>query len=642
MDNCFDKYLLECTRGLSGDPGLRQQVIQELGGHLEEHIAAGLSHADALKRMGDAEDVGRELTAANQWRLGKRANLRRLLWCLLGASLIAGVVLCVDWRLIEWYALRESLFSKPSTAGVQGLASRFDAPLRVDADEDDRLLAKVYRGVMRADHAALCTTFAELCARNPQDKCYASARLVAVLATPRAWRLEHTEEVSAALAAGRAADPENALYDYAEAWWIGSKEGLWGRRDVTFPRELDPARRSEKAARLYAGCRPEAWSDMSRLVRAGLSKELRYDRAEFLRRLAQAMPPAKGELAGIFQEYRLTMANNQPCLSILLRIGQWMRVEAARPGADAAWGQEWRRFLPQILRSHGGDDLALLCFRSHAEEELLAAKARGDEQSMKELSRIIKAEHDFRLKRMCNLWAYKRGLLPFFPHGGEYADEAVRPECELNLLVLDKGALALFYTGGIVWMLCLALHFLLMWLRGMGEPFLVVMPWRNWLRLALYGTLPPLLVYLLWNELDLLHGRAAVKFDPWTLGTILRYLLGCCWLWVAPPLWFGWVRRRELKRAATQEGFPDGRLPATSRALHALVCTAFLLAATGLALFPLQRSSERRLAQQYAESLGNPDFPGTPRQETEFVRMAAERALKAFSTTNEQRSENHD
>ncbi len=116
------------------------------------------------------------------------------------------------------------------------------------------------------------------------------------------------------------------------------------------------------------------------------------------------------------------------------------------------------------------------------------------------------------------------------------------------------------------------------------------------------------------------------------LGTFWRYLLGACWLWVALPLWCGWIRRRELKRAAAQEGFPDGRLPAPTRALHALVCTAILLALTGLALFPLQRLAERRLAQQYAEALGNPDFPGTPRQEVEFVRTAAERALEAFST----------
>jgi hypothetical protein len=643
MSEQLEEYMLACTRGLEGDPALRQRVMQEIGGHLEESVEEGVASGkpreaacgEALKRMGDAEELGRELTAANEWRLSRRARLRRLVWWLLGPMLLAGLALCVDWRLAEWYAMYASTFSTEGVSPrLKWIVERLEPSPK--GTEEARLLAKVHRASWRGDEDGYWAAADELGRRFPQDRCYAAERLLVAMSLPRSWRLAHEAEVSAALAAGRAADPDNALWDYAEAWLLASREGLWSRvrkEGEAFDKGKDPAERAALAGRLYAGSRPEAWAEMLRLVRAGLAKELRYSRAEFRRRLAQAVPASAHSVEGLLQRRRQWFSASWGWEFALRHLGRLMRLEAARPGGDTAWGREWRRFLPQLLKNLGGDEFMLWAVKFEARHDLAAAQAHGDAESAARLKEMLERLDAFEAERIRRQFVVPRP--PSFgivgTYNGEYTAEELRPQHELSLLVLDKCVLAVFAAGVLVWIACLAVHLLLMWCCGEGRPFLVLMPWRNWLRLALFGLLPPLLLYLAWNAFAPLNGREAVRFSVQQLGTLKMFLLNACWLWVVLPLWFSWVCRRELRRAAEAEGFPGGRLSAPTRALLALICWVAMLAAVGLVLCPIHRLAERRLMARLTAAMGDFPSPGVPRQEMEFVEEAGKRMLETIT-----------
>ena len=72
----IEETLDGCVQPLRRDPEIALDIRRELAGHLEEHLDAGMSEEEALRRFGDPGEIGAGLFQANFKRLKLRAKVR--------------------------------------------------------------------------------------------------------------------------------------------------------------------------------------------------------------------------------------------------------------------------------------------------------------------------------------------------------------------------------------------------------------------------------------------------------------------------------------------------------------------------------------------------------------------------------------
>ena len=101
----IDETLDGCVQPLRRDPEIALDVRRELAGHLEEHLDAGMSEEEALRRFGDPGEIGAGLFQANFKRLNLRAKMR------LAVKILAvpAVIGAVFFLLVLFAALTSSI-----------------------------------------------------------------------------------------------------------------------------------------------------------------------------------------------------------------------------------------------------------------------------------------------------------------------------------------------------------------------------------------------------------------------------------------------------------------------------------------------------------------------------------------------------
>lgn len=157
MDDVFHdelrKYSRLCTKSLSDDAELRQQVEQELIDHLEDAFAeerekgtADEALKNALRRFGNPEKLSSLLAESNARRLSRHARIRCVVRWLALPLLIIGAVLCIDIRsiissvvLLRWM--------NPTLFGMERRDVHMNDGLRTRTlSENERLLFDYYFG----------------------------------------------------------------------------------------------------------------------------------------------------------------------------------------------------------------------------------------------------------------------------------------------------------------------------------------------------------------------------------------------------------------------------------------------------------------------------------------------------------------
>ena len=155
------------------------------------------------------------------------------------------------------------------------------------------------------------------------------------------------------------------------------------------------------------------------------------------------------------------------------------------------------------------------------------------------------------------------------------------PERRLSYLVLDLAGLAALSLLLAACILILAAAVLAARLAG-HRPFLLLLPWKSYLRILLWGIAVPIAAFVLYTHIDALGGR-----DLSLLANPLRHAAGLIGIVLVFPLVFKLVYRHELKKQGKALGFPKGRLPFATACLNMLCGFAALLLVTGCVLRPL-------------------------------------------------------
>ena len=94
-----------CSKSLSDDVALRQEVEAELLDHLEDAYEEERQNAteeealsNTFKRFGSPEEISSQLVENNVARLSQNARIRRAAKWLLVPLMVVGVLFCIDVR----------------------------------------------------------------------------------------------------------------------------------------------------------------------------------------------------------------------------------------------------------------------------------------------------------------------------------------------------------------------------------------------------------------------------------------------------------------------------------------------------------------------------------------------------------------
>ncbi|MBQ6473726.1 MAG: hypothetical protein IJJ33_17200 [Victivallales bacterium] len=211
------EYSRLCSKSLSDDPELCQQVGDELLGHLEdafEEERINASEEQALKnathRFGNPEELSSQLAESNSRRLSRHAHIRRAVKWLALPFLIIGVFLCIDVRsVISSVILLKWMY--PELFDMERRDVHMDLGLKTRTlSDDEQQLFYYYFGDLSEENRI--GILSRLYASNPEDT------MVCAL---YAQELSHCnfsvpEQLPEILANGRRIDPDNSLYDYLE------------------------------------------------------------------------------------------------------------------------------------------------------------------------------------------------------------------------------------------------------------------------------------------------------------------------------------------------------------------------------------------------------------------------------------------
>ena len=596
-----------CTKSLSDDAELCQQVKNELLGHLEDafeeeqkSVPEQEALQNAMRRFGDPEELASQLAESNAKRLSLPARIRRAARWLFLPLLVFGVLLCIDIRgIMSSTALLNSVRKRTWFNWDVGLKTR-------KLSEEEQLLFDYHYGrgnrleilsslyEKHSDDPMICAIFAQelsLAADRQPDACHA--------------------KLSEVLANGRRIDPTNPLYDYLECLTLmreallpqtGGKSAIID--DINEHGNLELAMASisfDRVKKVFDQNKLDSAIDI--YLQALVKGPIKTYTAELLKNV-QGMLKIKNDLLGGM--HLIDAASRERLLfrSAFKNIskGIILYCDLLHHDGDNARAVSllatWRTYFTQYLggeNTHlvdliGGIRLAgdyLECAkRLGASDEIAALTAVGEiRREMVKATQTQGFFHQFHQEGGLLTW----GTPPYPIEGENIAEWTVERRLEATTFGTLYLCLACF-----VLLLAIALfgfHALVMRLLG-RRPFLFILPKRAYTALLLKGILLPSLIFLVISHFILAANAR------WGLGFVANQLLPAIYLCVLWPLYYGVNSHRVLTAWMNSIGAMTHHAFRASRSLNMLCCLTVLLLAIGCILRPISALRQRYYARR--------------------------------------------
>ncbi len=586
MDSRLEKVVSECTRPLSDDRELELDIAQELRSHLEDKCDElkrnGASEdkavEEAVKEFGDSAAISESLYRANLPRFQFRAKLRLLRKILIFPLLLLGLYFALDLRLIqvagEIDEFGNNFSSESASSNLLRNVSRF-LKKEKKLTPDEKLIVSGGTSTAKDKMAAASDRQRAIWERFPENEVYLANYIKTLIDDPR------KEYVYSEIENARKLEPENAAYDYilcglllkealkpSETWKKGGPpETFYTVRDR---RKLDQAMAELKKGmqkpyfRLYT---QDMALERIKIMNFGQDYVGQFHRIAFSAGILLQTLSLEREIFRAIPVYA----------NLLISEGK---------GAEAEFYLDaWKRIIPQF----NDDSFTLIdqlmiaaCLNTQHEY----AVRRNDTRRIKELAIAAEPMNTWRAKssktegEMLRKHAgvLSRVLLPVFKDD-VLTPESLAPERNLNYSLIDSMALAIQAALILVFLLVNAILLSVMYLKGQ-RPFLIFLPWKTVLKIVLFGILLPLGIYLLYSRIDFLGGHNYnYLYNFW------RFLPGILFFVLAPPLAFGTLFWRALKRRGRELGYQ--KLPLATHCLNVLFVWATALFLIGGIMRPI-------------------------------------------------------
>ncbi|MFA9480018.1 permease prefix domain 1-containing protein [Phycisphaerales bacterium AB-hyl4] len=262
------------THRLRMDPDLRRDVAEELTSHLDastaEYIDAGepveRAEAQAMRALGDEQDLADQLWRANRGRIRLRFWLR---WTarvvLVPAVLLAVALIPMQHRLEQRDARQlQALMAwqmEPGVAGVDGAAQ----PVAIDDHALLRHLDERERRLVLGDPEAQSAleSAAAMVEAYPDDPAvharYALTWIGSLDSDALARGEADTQALLDTLERGKQLEPDNGLYDLLKASLLVYRAGVLNQRDGEMQLELDDREAMEAVVAAFVAASQSAY-----------------------------------------------------------------------------------------------------------------------------------------------------------------------------------------------------------------------------------------------------------------------------------------------------------------------------------------------------------------------------------------------
>ena len=496
-----------CIQPLRRDPEIALDVRRELAGHLEEHLAGGMSEEEALRRFGDPEEIGEELFQANFRRMNLRAKIRLAVMILAIPAVIAAFFFSINFRFWIGLAAMKDFFDTPpgplktvsAIVSATGLGKTRLSP-------EDALIAcgDSSRGATANLSAAANAQYA-IAERHPDNRVF---RANAVLHMLNGASAEKSPFLIAEIEKAGQLEPENGLYDFLLAALL-----LEDALDLsTAPPE----------ARFQVRDRARLDQAMA-IFRTGLSKPFVHT---YLREMAAkrdallnsgTMDFASG-VQRIARQCRISLShlNFYRTLGRALPFyGELLTAEGRQSEGDF-FLNAWKPFLRHIVRDET-TLIGILVEGSILENQLRICRFPIPDIRKQELEQTLAPIEKLRsgirnaergeMLRACGLLSSM--LLPgaAWKPAHPALEEALEPERRLNYVFADGILLQLFNLLGGFALSGYAAAMFVSLLRG-RTGFLLTFSRRDVFRIAVWGIFIPLLLFFALMEFSPLGGRS--------------------------------------------------------------------------------------------------------------------------------------
>lgn len=618
-----------CSKSLSDDVALRQEVEEELLDHLEDAYEEELQNAteeealsNTFKRFGSPEEISRQLVESNAARLSQNARIRRAVKWLLVPLMVVGVLFCIDVRGILasvtlLKTMRPSWFEhNPGSDDHWSL--RWDVNLKTRKLSDyEQSLFDYYYG--KGDRLEILSRLYEV----HRDDAMLCAILALELSQSKAKMQEMFPEV---IANGRKIDPSNALYDYLESLML-MRDGC----ELPPPslNWLKPRNEDDVSVENYVIKDRGKLDKAIAIYRQGVSKGKLNTYGDGLWKRIQGMLKIREDLLGGMQMIDFRSKEQLLFWAIVRKIQRYvvtycdiLRVEGNNANAIELLAT-CRPFLSQYLNLDNIHYVEILGFFRISAELLNCAKRLEATDEIAAWQTIVDSEKERRAMLQSNhSYMVASGLISgmallFSTESTDIKEWTI--ERRLEAAAFDSASIALACLCLLVVIAIFGVDVLAMRIGG-RRPFLFIMSQSLYKDLLIKGLLLPTLIYFMLTYIT------AGKGGPWFILQVIPFAY-LCLLW---PLCYGVCCNHAIKKwirsigGGSHEGF------SVSRSFNMLCLFVVLLLFFGCILRPVAELRERHYARN--ETLVIP-WGDRETLEDRAVRKLQKRILEQMNVT---------
>ncbi|MBP5673925.1 MAG: hypothetical protein J6X49_16175 [Victivallales bacterium] len=619
-----------CSKSLSDDVALRQEVEAELLDHLEDAYEEERQNAteeealsNTFKRFGSPEEISGQLVENNAARLSRNARIRRAAKWLLVPLMVVGVLFCIDVRgILASVTLLKTM--KPSwfehnPGSNDHWSLGWDVNLKTrKLSEYEQSLFDYYYG--KGDRLEILSRLYEA----HRDDAMLCAFFALELSQPKAEMKEKLPEI---IANGRRIDPTNALYDYLESLML-VRDGC----ELPPPslNWLKPRKEDDEAVENYVIKDRGKLDKAIAIYRQGLSRGNLNTYGDGLWKRIQGMLKIRGDLLGGMQMIDFRARERLLFLGGLRRIARSVAAYSVilHKEGDNAKAVELlatcRTFLSQYFSTDNIHFMDIFSCTRISAEFLICAKRLGASDEIAAWQTIVDSEEERRAMMQQENRSYLdasgliSGMAQLFSTESTGVKEWTN-ERRLEAAAFDSASIVLACLCLLVVIALFGVDVLAMRIGG-RRPFLFIMSQSLYKDLLIKGLLLPTLIYFV------LTYFIAGKGGPWFVLQVIPFAY-LCLLW---PLFYGVCCNRAIKKwihsigAGSHEGFN------ASRSFNMLCLFVVLLLFFGCILRPIAELRERHYARK--ETLVIP-WGDRETLEDRAVRKLQKRILEQMNVT---------
>ena len=619
-----------CSKSLSDDVELRQEVEAELLDHLEDAYEEERQNAteeealsNTFKRFGNPEEISGQLVENNAARLSWNAQIRRAAKWLLLPLLIIGVLFCIDVRgikassfVLEPFLVKIFLLERQGNNDYYSNYDYSDGLKTRKLTADEQLLFDFYYN-KEISGKIVDEMAVRLYMSNTVDPIYC-ATCALELASSGITTQEQRSKLMEVLDNGRRIDGTNPLYDFIEAYVLMTSACPLSANDG---KELNGDAITDCAAFEKAVVIYERALTMGPVRTYG--KELQEKVREML--------ATRRDLLGGMQLLDFEMRERLTYISVEREIAKRIPLYCERLHADGKEKEalellrSWRSFLLQWLEGNHGHYLDLIVCVNSAKRFLQSAKKLDAKDDIAALQSVVdwltdrrdnasQSTDDFHIIHIS-------GLL-----GGAFvwpefkAEESARKiERKLEAVTFDVAGLGVACVIILLIIVGYGVGTLIIRMCG-RHPFLFVMPQDTYKSLFFKGILLPAIIYLLMCWIVAGFGGLSVLF--WQLVT-------CVFLCLIWPICYGVFCHRAINDRIHGLGAMENHDFKASRSLNMMCLYIVLLVVIGGVIRPVQTWRQHHYANQ--DTLLFP-WQGVETAEAKSIREGYQQLMKLLNT----------